>query len=188
MAVFSGLVRMCSRRRSGLTAVTVPGSLVCRTGGGRGGASGSLLARIAALLVVLVTLEGAEDGRGDLAEVVELAGCEAVDDQAAHMPAVLGGCLLQCGEPFRGDLGVDGAGFAGVAFDQAEPAALPEDRELWSKALRMLRAELMPPKGKPRPTAGEQAHSAPRIQARKRDWCHTSHQDVEGMRKPTPPF
>jgi len=79
-------------------------------------ASGSLFARIATLLVVLVTLEGAEDGRGDLGELVELIGYEAVDDQAAHMPAVLEGCLLQCGEPLRGDLDVDGAGFAGVAF------------------------------------------------------------------------
>src|SRR5215471_21577517 len=99
----------------------VPRSLVCRAGGGRGGASGSLSARIAAVLVVLVTLEGAEDGRGDLGELVELVGCEAVDDQAAHMPAVLGGCVLQGGEPLRGDLDVDGAGFA-VAFDQAAPA------------------------------------------------------------------
>jgi mono/diheme cytochrome c family protein len=41
----------------------------------------------------------------------------------------------------------------GVAFDGAEPAALPEKRELWWKALKMLRADLMPPRGRPRPTA-----------------------------------
>jgi mono/diheme cytochrome c family protein len=41
----------------------------------------------------------------------------------------------------------------GVTFDQAAPAALMENRELWLKALKMLRAGMMPPKGKPRPTA-----------------------------------
>src|SRR5262249_31798790 len=41
----------------------------------------------------------------------------------------------------------------GVSFDQSEPAALLENRDFWWKALKMLRAGMMPPKGKPRPTA-----------------------------------
>lgn len=45
----------------------------------------------------------------------------------------------------------------GVAFDRAEPAALTADRDLWFKALRMLRTEMMPPRGKPRPTAEQLA-------------------------------
>src|SRR5215510_16213608 len=40
----------------------------------------------------------------------------------------------------------------GIAFDRT-PAELMENRELWLKALKMLRAEMMPPKGKKRPTA-----------------------------------
>jgi hypothetical protein len=41
----------------------------------------------------------------------------------------------------------------GVAFDQAEPAALLENHDLWWKTLKMLRAGMMPPQGRPRPTA-----------------------------------
>src|SRR5262245_40763970 len=40
----------------------------------------------------------------------------------------------------------------GVAFDQPRPALL-ENRDLWWKVVKMLRAELMPPQGKRRPTA-----------------------------------
>jgi hypothetical protein len=40
----------------------------------------------------------------------------------------------------------------GVAFDQ-DRTALLENRELWWKTLKMLRAGMMPPKGKARPTA-----------------------------------
>jgi hypothetical protein len=44
----------------------------------------------------------------------------------------------------------------GVAFDQLESgAARPENRELWWKTLKMLRAGLMPPKNKPRPSSHE---------------------------------
>jgi hypothetical protein len=39
-----------------------------------------------------------------------------------------------------------------IAFDQ-DPAALTGNTEVWLKALQMLRAGMMPPKGKPRPTA-----------------------------------
>jgi hypothetical protein len=47
----------------------------------------------------------------------------------------------------------------GVAFDHfASDTALVEDRELWWKALKMLRAGLMPPKNKPRPTTDEIGH------------------------------
>jgi hypothetical protein len=46
-----------------------------------------------------------------------------------------------------------GSSKGGVVFDQDEPAVLMENRELWSKALKMLRAGLMPPKGKSRPSA-----------------------------------
>jgi hypothetical protein len=41
----------------------------------------------------------------------------------------------------------------GVAFDPVEPGTLLADRDLWWKTLKMLRAGLMPPKGKPRPSA-----------------------------------
>src|SRR5262249_24795705 len=41
----------------------------------------------------------------------------------------------------------------GVAFDQFKSdTALLENRELWWKAMKMLRAGMMPPKNKPRPT------------------------------------
>jgi hypothetical protein len=51
--------------------------------------------------------------------------------------------------------GCHGTGLSkgGVVFDKDEPAVLMENRELWWKALKMLRAGLMPPRGKPRPTA-----------------------------------
>src|SRR5262245_43273265 len=40
-----------------------------------------------------------------------------------------------------------------VSFESAEPAtALLENRDLWWKALKMLRAGIMPPRNKPRPT------------------------------------
>src|SRR5713101_6362831 len=42
----------------------------------------------------------------------------------------------------------------GIVFDQLESGtALLENRELWWKALKMLRAGMMPPKNKPRPNA-----------------------------------
>jgi hypothetical protein len=41
----------------------------------------------------------------------------------------------------------------GVAFDGDDSASLIADKDLWLKALKMLRAELMPPRGKRRPTA-----------------------------------
>ncbi|MHB1422972.1 MAG: DUF1592 domain-containing protein [Gemmataceae bacterium] len=40
----------------------------------------------------------------------------------------------------------------GVAFDADDAASLLADKELWLKALKMLRAEMMPPKGKRRPS------------------------------------
>jgi mono/diheme cytochrome c family protein len=44
----------------------------------------------------------------------------------------------------------------GVAFDQFEPnPGFLEDHDLWWKALKMLRAGLMPPRNKPRPDAGQ---------------------------------
>jgi hypothetical protein len=45
-----------------------------------------------------------------------------------------------------------GSSRGGVAFDNADPASLLRDRDLWWKTLKMLRAEMMPPKGKPRPS------------------------------------
>jgi cytochrome c5 len=44
---------------------------------------------------------------------------------------------------------------AGVAFDRADVAGLVGDRDLWLKALKMLRAGMMPPKGKDRPSAAQ---------------------------------
>jgi mono/diheme cytochrome c family protein len=53
-------------------------------------------------------------------------------------------------------LGCHGGGSSkgGVAFDQARSALL-DNRELWWKTLKMLRAGMMPPKGKARPTAAQ---------------------------------
>jgi hypothetical protein len=44
-----------------------------------------------------------------------------------------------------------------VAFDVEDSAALIADKELWLKALKMLQAEMMPPRGKRRPSAEEVA-------------------------------
>ena len=41
----------------------------------------------------------------------------------------------------------------GVAFDADDPSSLIADKALWLKAFKMLRAEMMPPRGKRRPTA-----------------------------------
>jgi hypothetical protein len=65
----------------------------------------------------------------------------------------------------------------GVTFDQFESTtALLENRDLWWKALQMLRAGIMPPKNKPRPTAEQLAqiekwikHSAFKIDPRNPD-------------------
>jgi mono/diheme cytochrome c family protein len=43
----------------------------------------------------------------------------------------------------------------GVAFDADNPALLLEDKDLWFRTLKMVRAGLMPPRGKDRPTAQE---------------------------------
>ncbi len=55
-------------------------------------------------------------------------------------------------EEFCGRCHAGETGKGGIAFDQAE-AALLKNRELWLKSLKMLRAGMMPPQGKPRPTA-----------------------------------
>lgn len=44
----------------------------------------------------------------------------------------------------------------GISFETDKPATLVQDQEMWSKALRMVRTEMMPPKGKKRPSADEQ--------------------------------
>ncbi|HEY2787317.1 MAG TPA: DUF1592 domain-containing protein [Fimbriiglobus sp.] len=41
----------------------------------------------------------------------------------------------------------------GISFDSADPSALIANREQWNKAVKVLRAGLMPPKGRARPTA-----------------------------------
>src|SRR6185369_13765506 len=52
------------------------------------------------------------------------------------------------------DCHADGANKGGVAFDEFKSdQLLLEDRDLWWKALKNLRAELMPPPKKPQPTA-----------------------------------
>jgi len=55
----------------------------------------------------------------------------------------------------------DGANKGNVAFDQfkSDQAAL-ENRDLWWKALKNVRAGIMPPANKPRPTSAEQAQLA----------------------------
>lgn len=42
-----------------------------------------------------------------------------------------------------------------VAFDPTDPVALLADKNLWHKTLKMTRAGMMPPKGKPKPTADQ---------------------------------
>src|SRR5258708_936516 len=49
----------------------------------------------------------------------------------------------------------DGMDKGGVAFDQLKGQDLAAKPELWSKVLRNLRAGLMPPEKKPRPTPAE---------------------------------
>ena len=44
-----------------------------------------------------------------------------------------------------------------VDFDQDDPTRLAQDQELWLKALKMLQADMMPPKGKRRPSAQQLA-------------------------------
>ncbi len=44
-----------------------------------------------------------------------------------------------------------------VDFDQEDPTRLAQDQELWLKALKMLQAGMMPPKGKRRPSAQQLA-------------------------------
>src|SRR5262245_3393972 len=56
-------------------------------------------------------------------------------------------------EEFCSDCHGGGSKKGGVAFDQFKSdTALLENRELWWKAMKMLRAGMMPPKNKPRPT------------------------------------
>jgi len=43
----------------------------------------------------------------------------------------------------------------GVVFDPEDRTQLLQDKDLWLKTLKMLRAEMMPPKGKRRPSAEE---------------------------------
>ena len=45
----------------------------------------------------------------------------------------------------------------GVVFDSEDSRQLLTDKELWHKTLKMLRAGMMPPKGKRRPSAEETA-------------------------------
>jgi hypothetical protein len=45
----------------------------------------------------------------------------------------------------------------GVAFDAEDASSLIADKALWLKALKMLRAEMMPPRGKRRPSAEQVA-------------------------------
>jgi hypothetical protein len=54
---------------------------------------------------------------------------------------------------FCSDCHANGSRKGGVAFDQSDAVALLANRSLWWKALKMLRADLMPPRGKPRPSA-----------------------------------
>src|ERR1041385_3687968 len=64
-------------------------------------------------------------------------------------------------EQYCFDCHADGVNKGKVAFDEfkSDQAAL-EDRELWSKALKNLRAGLMPPSKKSQPTAEEKARVA----------------------------
>src|SRR5262249_22270483 len=49
----------------------------------------------------------------------------------------------------------DGMKKGGLAFDQSAPNDLVGKREVWSAVLKNVRAGLMPPPGKPRPTEAE---------------------------------
>jgi mono/diheme cytochrome c family protein len=48
----------------------------------------------------------------------------------------------------------------GIVLDAADSSRLLQDKELWQKALRMVRAGLMPPKGRNRPSSQEVAQLA----------------------------
>jgi hypothetical protein len=48
-------------------------------------------------------------------------------------------------------------GKGGIDFDRDDPTALIKDKEVWQKALRMIQSEMMPPKGKRKPTAEQVA-------------------------------
>src|SRR5262245_62827688 len=85
--------------------------------------------------------------RGSLAACVVLALCSgaatgAEDGFTKHVEPVLDKYCIGCHS---------GAGAKGKIDFEAE--GVSGDIEVWSKALRMLRAGMMPPKGKPRPTA-----------------------------------
>ena len=53
------------------------------------------------------------------------------------------------------DCHADGANKGGVAFDEFKSDALLENRELWWTVMKYLRAGIMPPEKKPRPTNEE---------------------------------
>jgi hypothetical protein len=59
----------------------------------------------------------------------------------------------------------DGASKGKVAFDELSDADLTGDPDLWFRALKNVRAGIMPPLGKPRPTAAEQRVLADWIKA-----------------------
>jgi hypothetical protein len=73
-------------------------------------------------------------------------------DGAAHYRKTVAPIL----EEFCARCHTDKTAKGGVAFDRPE-AELLKDRELWLKALKVLRAGMMPPQGKPRPTAEQLA-------------------------------
>ncbi len=80
---------------------------------------------------------------------VSCRGASAAEPDEAfrkHVEPVLEEFCIRChsGPEAKGKVDYDRAGRAG-------------DHELWQKSLRMLRAGMMPPKGKPRPTAEEVA-------------------------------
>ncbi len=68
---------------------------------------------------VLRLLKVGQDSGGDVGELIELLPGEAVDEQLAHVVAVLWGCFVQRRSPLAGEADIDGSGFAAVAFDQA---------------------------------------------------------------------
>src|SRR5580693_1863717 len=70
----------------------------------------------------LTSLQGVQDGGGDLGELVKLLGGEAVDEQAPYLLGVAGRGLLEHGEALRRDHRVHAAGAAPFPGDEASGA------------------------------------------------------------------
>jgi hypothetical protein len=88
-----------------------------------------------------------------LAVLVAVVSCSAVRAAESEGVSVFHKKIEPILDRFCSDCHAAGSSKGKVSFDRFESASPLAERELWSKTLKMLRAELMPPKGKPRPNA-----------------------------------